>query len=86
MCRAPASYSSGTQTPASSGTCSYAGSDSGYGSYSSGSSSASSGGMSKSDASRIQSSQTIGGHYVGAGSFAARAQSAGDRAAKGGRK
>ncbi|KAI9667136.1 MAG: hypothetical protein M1831_001313 [Alyxoria varia] len=35
--------------------------------------------MSKSDASRIQSSQTTGGKDTGAGSFAARAQSAGDR-------
>ncbi|KAK4697869.1 hypothetical protein P7C71_g268, partial [Lecanoromycetidae sp. Uapishka_2] len=43
--------------------------------------------MSKSDASRIQSSQATGGKDTGAGSFAARAQSAGDKntnASKGG--
>ncbi|KAH7349236.1 hypothetical protein BKA66DRAFT_431659, partial [Pyrenochaeta sp. MPI-SDFR-AT-0127] len=34
--------------------------------------------MSKSDASRIQSSQAKGGKDTGTGSFAARAQSAGD--------
>ncbi|KAL1839631.1 hypothetical protein VTJ49DRAFT_1292 [Mycothermus thermophilus] len=35
--------------------------------------------MTKDDASRIQSTQGTGGHYTGAGSFAACAQSAGDR-------
>ncbi|BCR87602.1 uncharacterized protein ACHE_40166S [Aspergillus chevalieri] len=35
--------------------------------------------MTKSDASRIQSSQSRSGHNTGAGSFAARSQSAGDR-------
>ncbi|PNW76175.1 hypothetical protein CHLRE_12g544800v5 [Chlamydomonas reinhardtii] len=41
--------------------------------------------MTKGDSSRIQSSQATGGHDVGKDSFAARAQSAGDRhAASGG--
>lgn len=35
--------------------------------------------MTKDDSSRIQSSQEKGGHDTGKGSFAARAQSAGDK-------
>ncbi|OAL49835.1 hypothetical protein IQ07DRAFT_644118 [Pyrenochaeta sp. DS3sAY3a] len=42
------------------------------------------GSMTKADSERIQSTQAKGGNDVGAGSFAAKAQSAGDRNAAAG--
>ncbi|KAF2117996.1 hypothetical protein BDV96DRAFT_644329 [Lophiotrema nucula] len=42
--------------------------------------------MTKSDASRIQSTQATSGKDTGAGSFAARAQSAGDKNANSGQQ
>lgn len=42
--------------------------------------------MTKEDAARIQSSQAKGGHDMGPGGFAARAQAAGDKNANAGKK
>ena len=42
--------------------------------------------MTKGDSQRVQSSQATGGHNTGKGSFAARAQSAGDKNASSGKK